>query len=124
MTNGGAVVVGAGARNGIGGALCARFAASGLHVYAVGRSADKLEPLVNGIREAGGQATAVVADATKPQDVQGLFERVAGDGRRAELVVFNASERNLPKPFLDNTPEYVEQMWRVCCFGGFLVGQA
>jgi len=38
-------------------------------------------------------------------------------------VVFNAAERNLPTRFLSTTPEFVEQMWRVCCFGGFLVGQ-
>lgn len=118
-----AVVVGAGARNGIGGALCARFSAAGLHVYTVGRTAEKLDPLVQGIRESGGQATPVTADATRPEDIKALFDRVAADGRRPELVVFNASERNLPKPFLDMTPEYVEQMWRVCCFGGVLVGQ-
>lgn len=118
-----AVVVGAGARNGIGGALCARFAANGLHIYAVGRTAEKLEPLVAGIREAGGQATAVTCDATRPEAVHALFERIASDKRAPALVVFNASERNLPKPFLDMTPEYVEQMWRVCCLGGFVVGQ-
>ncbi|HXG29330.1 MAG TPA: SDR family NAD(P)-dependent oxidoreductase [Nevskiales bacterium] len=118
-----AVVVGAGAREGIGGALCARFAAGGLHVYAAGRSADKLQPLVAGLREAGGQAIAVTADATQPEDVKRLFDRIAADGSVPELVVFNASERNLPKSLLDMTPEYIEQMWRVCCFGGFLVGQ-
>lgn len=48
-----AVVVGAGARQGIGGALCARFAAGGLQVYAAGRSAEKLEPLVASIRASG-----------------------------------------------------------------------
>ena len=118
-----AVVVGAGMRAGIGGALCARFAAAGLPVYAVGRSAEKLEPLVAGIRGEGGHAIAVAADATRPQDVHALFERIAADGHRPALVVFNASERNLPKSFLDMTPEYLEQMWRVCCFGGVLVGQ-
>lgn len=118
-----AVVVGAGARSGIGGALCARFAAAGLHVYAAGRSADKLEPLAASLREAGGHVTPVTADATQPQQVQSLFDRIARDGRVPELVVFNASERNLPKPLLDMTPDYIEQMWRVCCLGGFLVGQ-
>lgn len=118
-----AVVVGAGTRAGIGGALCARFAAAGLPVYAVGRSADKLAPLVAAIRAEGHVATAVAADATRLQDVQALFERIAAEGFRPELVVFNASERNLPKPFLDMTPDYIEQMWRVCCYGGVLVGQ-
>ncbi|MGQ0698709.1 MAG: SDR family NAD(P)-dependent oxidoreductase [Panacagrimonas sp.] len=118
-----AVVVGAGAREGIGGALCARFASAGLPPYAVGRSAEKLEPLVAALGTAGGLVIAVRADATKPQDVQALFERIAADGRVPELVVFNASERNVPKPCLEMTPEYLEQMWRVCCLGGVLVGQ-
>lgn len=118
-----AVVVGAGSRQGIGGALCARFAAAGMHVYAAGRSPDKLEPLVAEIVKAGGAATAVTADATKAAEVRALFERVAADGRVPDLVAFNAAERNLPKPFLEMTPEFVEQMWRAGCFGGFLVGQ-
>lgn len=118
-----AVVVGAGMRSGIGGALCARFAAEGLHVYAGGRSADKLAPLVQGIVEAGGKATAVTVDATQPAQVQALFERVAADGRLPEVVVFNASEPNVPVAALDMTPEFIENMWRVCCFGGVLVGQ-
>ncbi len=121
--NGCAVVVGAGARQGIGGALCARFAAGGLHVYAAGRSTEKLEPLLAAIRASGGAATAVAADATRVADVAALFERIAAAGHIPEVVVFNASERNLPKALLEMTPEYVEQMWRVCCFGGFLVGQ-
>lgn len=118
-----AVVVGAGARQGIGGALCARFAAAGLPVYAAGRSVEKLEPLVAAIREAGGEATAVAVDASRPDDVQALFERIAAAGHVPDLVVFNASERNLPTSFSATTPAFVEQMWRVCCFGGFLVGQ-
>ena len=118
-----AVVVGAGSRQGIGGALCARFAAAGLPVYAVGRSADKLEPLVAEIGADGGVAIAVAADATRPKDVQALFRQIADEGHVPELVVFNASEPNLPKSLLEMTPDYVEQMWRVCCFGGFLVGQ-
>ena len=64
-----AVVVGAGSRQGIGGALCARFAREGVHVYAVGRTAEKLEALIAGIRGNGGHATAVAADATRPADV-------------------------------------------------------
>ncbi|MDR3419558.1 MAG: SDR family NAD(P)-dependent oxidoreductase [Nevskia sp.] len=118
-----AVVVGAGSRQGIGGALCARFAAGGLHLYAVGRSADKVEATVKAIQAGGRGATAVVADVTRPQDVAALFQRIAADGRMPELVVFNASEPNVPTRFLSMTPEFVERMWRVCCFGGFLVGQ-
>jgi NAD(P)-dependent dehydrogenase (short-subunit alcohol dehydrogenase family) len=118
-----AVVVGAGARQGIGGALCARFAASGMQVYAVGRSVEKLEALAAEIRGTGGKATAVTADVTRPEEVTRLFERVAADGHVPEIVVFNAAERNMPTAFLEMTPEFVERMWRVGCYSGFLVGQ-
>ncbi len=118
-----AIVVGAGVRRGIGGALCARFAAAGLHVYAAGRSADKVRTLVADIQASGGSASAVTLDATNPQEVSALYDQVAADGRIARLVVFNASEPNIPRPLLDMTPEYVEQMWRVCCLAGFLVGK-
>lgn len=118
-----AVVVGTGTRQGIGGALCARFAAAGLHVYAAGRSADKLEPLVVSIREGGGAATGVALEASNPADIQRLFDRIAAAGHVPELVVFNASEPNVPTNFSATTPEFVEKMWRTCCFSGFVVGQ-
>ncbi|MGH8446924.1 MAG: SDR family NAD(P)-dependent oxidoreductase [Solimonas sp.] len=117
-----AIVVGAGVRTGIGGALCARFARAGLHVYAVGRDEKKLQSLLAAIAGEGGKATAVTLDASKPEDIASLFDRIASEGRIPELVVFNASERNIPRAFLDMTPEFVENLWRVCCFGGFLLG--
>lgn len=123
MSNLSAVVVGAGARRGIGGALCARFAAAGVHVYVAGRSAEKLEPLIAEIRSSGGSATAISMDATEPARVTSLFDQIAADGRLPELVVFNAADRNIPRPMLELTAHDVEQMWRVCCLGGFLVGQ-
>ena len=61
---GSALVVGVGASGGLGAALCRRFARAGLHVVVSGRSADKLEKVASEIRDAGGEATAVVADAT------------------------------------------------------------
>ncbi len=117
-----AVVVGAGALEGIGGALCQRFANAGLPVYAIGRSADKLLPTVEAITSNGGIAIAVPTDITDPAAVSALFDRIAEDGRVPDLVVFNASERNMPTSFSAATPEFVEQMWRTCCFGGFLIG--
>lgn len=75
-----AVVVGAGSRSGIGGALCACFAAEGLHVYAVGRSAGKQDPLIAEIVSAGGKATAIEADASQPAAVKGLLMSKGEDG--------------------------------------------
>jgi NAD(P)-dependent dehydrogenase (short-subunit alcohol dehydrogenase family) len=39
------------------------------------------------------------------------------------LAIYNAGN-NRPEKFLDVTAEVFEDMWRVICFGGFLVSQA
>jgi NAD(P)-dependent dehydrogenase (short-subunit alcohol dehydrogenase family) len=124
-----AIVVGVGAERGLGAATARRFAAAGHRVVVAGRTAAKLEAVVAGIVRAGGTAEAVVADATKEADVIGLFER-AFDGRPAapapgpepDVVVFNAGI-NRPAGLRETPAELFEEFWRVCCFGGFLVGR-
>ena len=117
-----AVVIGAGTRQGVGGAVCARLATAGLHVYAVGRTAERVESLAADIRNSGGAATAIVADTSEPAQVARVFQQIAQGGQPLEIMVFNAAERNIPKPFLEMTPEYIENLWRVGCFAGFLAG--
>ncbi|MES1952895.1 oxidoreductase, short chain dehydrogenase/reductase family protein [Salinisphaera sp. S4-8] len=39
-----------------------------------------------------------------------------------ELVAFNVGSNRF-KDLLDMSPEFVEGLWRECCFSGFLVGQ-
>jgi NAD(P)-dependent dehydrogenase (short-subunit alcohol dehydrogenase family) len=120
-----AVVVGVGAERGLGAALCRRFAAGGHHVLACGRTAQKLAPLVDAIRAAGGSAEAVVADATSESDVARLFDRAMapGEGREpADLVVYNAGV-NQRVDFRELSAEAFESSWRIGCFGGFVVGR-
>lgn len=118
-----AVVVGAGARRGIGAACCRRFAAEGLPVVVVGRSADKIEGVAADLRAEGGTAIAVTCDVTRPGDVERLFVRIDDEGWYPELLVYNVGN-NRPKPFMDLTPEEIEACWRECAFGGFMVAQA
>ena len=64
-----AVVVGVGARSGLGAALAYRFAQEELRVIVAGRTAERLEAVVAEIQEAGGMAQAVVTDVTREADV-------------------------------------------------------
>ncbi|HET7548859.1 MAG TPA: SDR family NAD(P)-dependent oxidoreductase, partial [Usitatibacter sp.] len=101
------------------------FASAGYHVLACGRTAQRLAPLVEAIRAAGGSAEAVLADATSESDVARLFDRAMapGDGREpADLVVFNAGV-NQRIDFRELSAETFESFWRIGCFGGFLVGR-
>ncbi len=120
-----AIVVGVGAEQGLGAALCRRFAADGHHVFVAGRTAEKIERVVASIAAAGGSAEAVATDATREDDVIRLFDRAfAAAGERAppDLVVFNAGN-NRRMDFREVPAALFEDFWRVGCFAGFLVGR-
>jgi NAD(P)-dependent dehydrogenase (short-subunit alcohol dehydrogenase family) len=117
-----AVVIGVGASQGVGGALCRRFAREGLHVLAAGRTQEKLARLVGELRAAGGVATPVVADVTRAADVAKLFDAAESAGGAPALVVYNAGNATM-RPLLETDDALFEQVWRIGCFGGFLCGR-
>jgi NAD(P)-dependent dehydrogenase (short-subunit alcohol dehydrogenase family) len=120
-----AVVVGVGAERGLGAALCRRFAAEGCHLLVAGRTREKIERVVETIRQTRGSAEPIVVDTTREDDVVRLFDRAMspGDGREpTSLVVFNAGN-NQRIDFRELTAAQFEDFWRVGCFGGFLVGR-
>lgn len=111
-----AVIIGVGPMEGLGARLCLRFAAEGLHVILAGRTGESLETVVQHIRDDGGQATSVVADATREEDVSQLFDLAGGD---VDLAIYNAGN-NTPGRIAEMASSYFEQAWRVGCYGGFL----
>ena len=62
MSHPSGVIVGVGAENGLGAALCRRFAREGYHILVAGRTSEKIERVVLSIRETGGSAEAVETD--------------------------------------------------------------
>ncbi|MEQ8858575.1 MAG: SDR family NAD(P)-dependent oxidoreductase [Pseudomonadales bacterium] len=114
-----AIIIGVGPVEGLGARLAQRFAAEGLHVIVAGRTGDHLEALVKLIRDAGGSAASVVADATREEDVLQLFD-VAGED--LDLAIYNAGN-NTPGRLVDMDAAYFERAWRVGCYGGFLFGR-
>ena len=65
-----ALVIGAG--DALGGAIARRFAREGLAACVVRRNGDKLAPLVEQIRSAGGEATGFGVDARKEEQMMEL----------------------------------------------------
>lgn len=117
-----AIVIGVGAANGVGGALCRRFASEGLHVVVGGRTPEKIETVAGLLRTAGGEATPVAVDATNAADITRVFDEAEKVGGVPELVVYNAGN-NAFSGLLDMSDEFFEDLWRVCAFGGFLTGR-
>ena len=118
-----AVVAGVGPGRGLGGALCARFAREGHHVFVAGRTREKLEAVVAGIESAGGRATAVPCDVTREDSVLNLFDSVENTGNgKLDLAVYNVGN-STPGRIRDMEADYFEQSWKTLCYGGFLFGR-
>ena len=118
-----ALVVGVGPERGLGGALCKKFAANGHHVFVAGRSMDKLDLVVAAVENDGGNATAVVCDATSESSVISLFDAVVNSGHGpCDLAVYNVGN-STPGKIRDMEADYFEQAWKTLCLGGFLFGR-
>ncbi|WP_267553890.1 SDR family NAD(P)-dependent oxidoreductase [Rhizobium rhizogenes] len=120
-----AIIVGVGAEQGLGAALCRLLAGKGYHVVIAGRTPAKIDQVAETIRASGGSAEAIETDATDEAAVVRLFEQAFRDrdGIAApDFIVFNAGI-NRPIGFRDLTAAQFEEFWRICCFGGFLVGR-
>ncbi len=113
-----AIVIGVGAGEGLGAAVCRMAAGEGLHVFVGGRTEAKVEAVAEAIRAAGGQATAVTADTTDEASVAAFVEAAERVGP-IDLAVFNAGN-NMPGDVLEMEAGYFEACWRIGCFGGFL----
>lgn len=119
MTRETAVVVGVGP--GLGNAAVQRFAAAGMDVVAVARSASALDVLKEG--DNAGNIHPYDCDATDPGEVAALFDHIGANHGPLRLAMFNAG-RFFRGEVAETSPEDFEACWRVGCFAGFLVGKA
>lgn len=116
-----ALVIGAG--DSTGSAIARRFARQGYTACVTRRSSDKLQPLVDEIRAAGGEAHGFASDARKEEQVAELVEHVESTIGPIEVFVFNVGA-NVPCGILEETPRKFTKIWEMACFGGFLTSQA
>ena len=112
-----ALVVGAG--DATGSAIAARFAREGYIACLTRRSADKLQPAIDVIRAAGGQAFGYGSDARQEDEVAALVERIEQEHGPIEVLVFNIGA-NAPCSVLDETARKYFKVWEMACFAGFL----
>ena len=122
MENKIALVLGVGAENGIGGAICKKMASKDYHVIVVGRTISKLNFLVDTIRTLGGKATPLTADLSIESEIISVFEEVDAINGRLSFVTFNAGNA-FRSETLKMTAEFFEEAWRICCLGGFVSGR-
>lgn len=112
-----ALVIGAG--DSTGSAIAARFAKEGFVACLNRRSADKLQPAIDAIRAAGGQAYGFGSDARKEEEVVALVDRIEKEHGPIEVLVFNIGA-NVPCSILEETARKYFKIWEMACFSGFL----
>lgn len=112
-----ALIIGAG--DATGGAIAKRFAAEGFTTCVTRRDADKLQPLVDSIRDSGGIAHGFASDARKEEEVVDLIERIETELGPIEVLVFNIGA-NVPCSLLDETARKYFKIWEMACFSAFL----
>jgi NAD(P)-dependent dehydrogenase (short-subunit alcohol dehydrogenase family) len=118
----GRVAVVTGASRGIGAATAEAVAASGAHVILAARDVDGIEATASRIRQAGGEATPVPADVSKPADVERLFSAAGHQGPVTALVC--AAGVLTSTPFAQTTREIWDQTLAVNLTGAFLCCRA
>ena len=107
-----------GASSGIGREAALRFAERGARVVVSARNKEGLDSLVEEIRRRGGEATAVVAEVTNPDQVKAVAETAAERYGRLDTWVHLAAV-SIFAPFEETTPEEFKRVVEID-----LVGQA
>jgi len=99
------VILVTGASKGIGAAVAKKIAGAGAKVIVnyAGSQADA-EAVVNSIKNNGGEAIAVQADVSKPEQVKSLFDQSITAFGRIDVLVNNAGIM-ITKPIKDTTDE-------------------
>ncbi len=104
----GRVAIVTGASKGIGRALSLRFAREGVRVVCAARSADPVKDTTAQVQKAGGQAIAVVCDASIEDDVRRLVSTSLQAFGKIDTLVNNAGDGGPTKPVQD----YLMEDWR------------
>jgi NAD(P)-dependent dehydrogenase (short-subunit alcohol dehydrogenase family) len=101
----GRVAIITGASKGIGRELSLRFAAEGARVVCAARSADLVKETAAKVQAAGGQAIAVVCDASKEDQVRQLVETAVKSFGKLDTLINNAGDGGPTKKVQEYTVE-------------------
>jgi len=110
-----------GASRGIGRSIAKRLAADGFAVVVnYAGSSDQAQEVVNEIRSADGEASAIKADVSNPEEVRQLFEEAIQKSGRVDVVVNNAGIMPL-SPIAKGDVETFDKVIAINLRGTFLV---
>jgi len=122
MSNGAALIVGAG--DATGGAIARAFAREGLTACVTrrARNLDSLAALVADIEAGGGSARAFGVDAREEDATVALIDQIEAEVGPLEVCVFNIGA-NVRFGITETTGRAYQKVWEMAAFAGFLAGR-
>jgi len=112
-----------GGSRGIGRAIVERLAADGATlVINYARNKTQAQELVNSITAGGGKATAILADVSKPAEVQRLFNEAEIAVGQLDIVVANAGV-HIARPLIENSEAEYDYIFDINTKGVFVTLQ-
>ncbi len=108
-----------GVANGFGASIARTFAAAGYDVVGLARSDRSAAHLARLVGGSGGTYAHLICDVTQPAEVADILRPHA---ERIAVLVHNAAAL-LIKPFDEITTDEFERVWRVNCYGAFVVSR-
>jgi NAD(P)-dependent dehydrogenase (short-subunit alcohol dehydrogenase family) len=113
-----ALITGAG--SGIGKAAALLLAKEGARIGALGRTAEELEETATQIRETGGEAIPLVADISKPKEMERAVARLVEEWGRLDIVFANAGVNGVWAALEELEPEEWSRTIEINLTGTFL----
>ncbi len=98
-----------GATGGFGHASCAGLAQAGAKIFATGRSASKLQPIVDAIQAAGGTAASLAGNPDDYGAVQNIVASAVETFGGIDILI-TAAGVNIPKPIVEQPVEEWQQV--------------
>jgi NAD(P)-dependent dehydrogenase (short-subunit alcohol dehydrogenase family) len=108
-----------GAGSGIGRAASLLFTKEGARLIAVDRS-DAVKETVDLVKQQGGMAEAMIADAGSEADVIAMIDRAVAAHGRLDVIWANAGISGGLKPVAEQTVEHWQEILRINLIGPFL----
>ena len=116
----GRIILVTGAGSGIGKAAALLLAREGARIGALGRTEEELQETVEQIKREGGEAIALVADVSDPEQMRRATERAAEEWGRIDIVFANAGVNGVWAPIGELEPEEWDKTLAVNLKGTFL----
>jgi NAD(P)-dependent dehydrogenase (short-subunit alcohol dehydrogenase family) len=113
----GRVAIVSGSTRGIGRTIAEMFAEQGAKVAVTGRTVDRGTKVVNGIREAGGEAEFFPLDITDESSVQSVMNGVAERFGSLDILVNNAAPTDAVSTQVKPLIEYTTEEWNRILLG-------